>query len=675
MLFGDATEQQVRVMMKVLNMFCAASGEKVNLSKSKMLVSSNICIHKARILSKVCKIPLTTDFDKYLGTPMIHGRVTKSTYMDIISKAQAKLHAWENKPLSIAGRITLIKSVMSALPCYLMQTTFLPEFVTSELDKLIRTFLWGGTSESRKLHLINWDKICLPKDQGGLGLRKSRSVNLSFLAKLGWKILQDNDNLWIEVMKMKYLRKQDFLTVTIKGADSYTWKSIIKGRMILQQGLGMNVYNGKSTKFWLDEWLPGGALINKAIRVLTDKEANSHVADFLDATNNWDVNLLNGVVGKDTLDLIKAKWVDKHSPINDDIFWKHTDDGNFTVGSAYNSQLEKLPHPCSAWKNIWALPCTGKMKLFLWKIFQDALPTFAFLVNRNLSPSLTCFLCSDHEETISHAIRDCAKSKAVWLSVDGDLRQGNFFNLPLKDWLSCNVANKRNVQGVPWHTLFTTAAWLIWYWRNCQLHDQDFLWPPNACQQIWTKAREMRDVLCKFSSKLNYNANITWSKPSLQAVKLNVDASVNIGSGVALAGVIRDNKGAWLSGFSSNIGICSTITAELWAVYKGLHLCWDLGYKSVELETNSMQAVNKITTTPSKYDTNGNLLVAIQDIMKRNWQCIVKHVYRKANTCVDWMAKNAASFIHTLQVFEEPPQGLDPLLMADALGVARSRYM
>ncbi|XVF01987.1 hypothetical protein REPUB_Repub04eG0137300 [Reevesia pubescens] len=86
MLFGKATSAQVDIMMKVLNHFCEALGEKVSTSKSRMLVSSNMTHDQAMSLSNKCNIPLTKDFGKYLGAPMIHGRVTRKTYWDIISK-------------------------------------------------------------------------------------------------------------------------------------------------------------------------------------------------------------------------------------------------------------------------------------------------------------------------------------------------------------------------------------------------------------------------------------------------------------------------------------------------------------------------------------------------------------------------------------------------------------
>lgn len=128
MLFGEATENQLQTMMKVLGDFCSASGSKVSLEKSKFFVSANISHSRAMQLSDFCRIPLTKDLGKYLGAPMLHGRVTRQTYKDLLSRVQARLASWENKYLSMAGRVILIQSVLSTLSNYLMQTVYLPSF-------------------------------------------------------------------------------------------------------------------------------------------------------------------------------------------------------------------------------------------------------------------------------------------------------------------------------------------------------------------------------------------------------------------------------------------------------------------------------------------------------------------------------------------------------------------
>ncbi|XVF14568.1 hypothetical protein REPUB_Repub09cG0072300 [Reevesia pubescens] len=43
----------------------------------------------------------------------------------------------------------------------------------------------------------------------------------------------------------------------------------------------------------------------------------------------------------------------------------------------------------------------------------------------------------------------------------------------------------------------------------------------------------------------------------------------------------------WLFGFTYKVGICSIITVELWVAYQRPRLCWERGYRQVEIETDS----------------------------------------------------------------------------------------
>lgn len=90
--------------------------------------------------------------------------------------------------LSLAGRHILIQSSSSAIADYVMQGDLLPSLVYQEIGRANHNFLWGSTSEKRKIHLINWNIVTLPIDQGGLGIHAARPRNLALLAKLDWKL-------------------------------------------------------------------------------------------------------------------------------------------------------------------------------------------------------------------------------------------------------------------------------------------------------------------------------------------------------------------------------------------------------------------------------------------------------------------------------------------------------
>ncbi|KAI5333774.1 hypothetical protein L3X38_023906 [Prunus dulcis] len=58
----------------------------------------------------------------------------------------------------------------------------------------------------------------------------------------------------------------------------------------------------------------------------------------------------------------------------------------------------------------------------------------------------------------------------------------------------------------------------------------------------------------------------------------------------AAGGVLRDSSGQWMRGFAVNLGVGQVLEAELWGIYLGLKLAWDIGCSAVVLESNSATA-------------------------------------------------------------------------------------
>ena len=81
------------------------------------------------------------------------------------------------------GKEVLIKSVAQAVPFYTMSCFLLPKKLCEELIGMIRQFWWGQVKNEKKLAWLSWDKMCMPKDSGGLGFWDLRSFNLALLAK------------------------------------------------------------------------------------------------------------------------------------------------------------------------------------------------------------------------------------------------------------------------------------------------------------------------------------------------------------------------------------------------------------------------------------------------------------------------------------------------------------
>ena len=123
-LFVEASVEQILVIRACLDVFCEALGQRVNLTKSKILFSKNM---NETVMNDICRvgdIQRTLDFGTYLGFPTWQGRTSKASFVYLLDRVKARFAGWKAK-FSLAGRITLAKSVLNSLPFYFMQTQVL----------------------------------------------------------------------------------------------------------------------------------------------------------------------------------------------------------------------------------------------------------------------------------------------------------------------------------------------------------------------------------------------------------------------------------------------------------------------------------------------------------------------------------------------------------------------
>jgi hypothetical protein len=76
--------------------------------------------------------------------------------------------------------------------------------------------------------------------------------NQAFLANQGWRLLTEPDSLCARVLKACYFKENNFLSATCPKRASYTWRSIIKGRDLLREGLVWRIGDGASIRVMED---------------------------------------------------------------------------------------------------------------------------------------------------------------------------------------------------------------------------------------------------------------------------------------------------------------------------------------------------------------------------------------------------------------------------------------
>lgn len=203
-LFGSSDDEQIDLMKFIIDEFCVSSGHKVSGSKSNIFLSRQIPTRDAFRICNKLGYQLTDNLGKYLGVPLLHSRVNKSTYAYIEEKVKQKLSGWNARNFSLAGRITLAKAVLSSIPLYTMQTSQLPASLCSKLEKITRDFIWNSTVDQHRTSLVSRKKMCRPQQFCGCGLKKLSSQNQALLMKIGFALISRPDQLWVQVLRAKY---------------------------------------------------------------------------------------------------------------------------------------------------------------------------------------------------------------------------------------------------------------------------------------------------------------------------------------------------------------------------------------------------------------------------------------------------------------------------------------
>lgn len=196
-------------------------------------------------------------------------------------------------------------------------------------------YWWISQSYLKKIHWISWDKLCLPKELGGMGFKDLESFNQALLAKQGWKLINQQESLMARFLKRKYYPHSDFLEAPMGERPSFAWRSFLFGRELLQEGLKKQVGNGQGTRVWIDKWVHDPEMGMRAPWIKNNTfDVNLMVNSLIDpSTRKWNVQALQELFVPSDVALINAK-----QPILsrfDSFSWVHTRTRSMTVQSAY----------------------------------------------------------------------------------------------------------------------------------------------------------------------------------------------------------------------------------------------------------------------------------------------------------------------------------------------------
>ncbi|XP_035839862.1 uncharacterized protein LOC110913183 [Helianthus annuus] len=355
-----------------------------------------------------CK-PDTTPF-KYLGLNVGANMNRIINWHPVYEIFRACLSKWKAKLLSIGGRVVLIKSVMESLPNYYFSLYKAPNKVITNLEAMIKRFLWGGSIEERKMHWVAWDRVSCHKKEGGLGLKKLKEINTTLLIK--W----DGGTKRKTIVFGRELLMRSIL-VGWGGSVSFSRKAsmgfgTISRSYLLIPRLGIFLFG----------------TLSKLLAILVDVRVTSEA-------DRW-------------------RWTSDSS-------------GSFSVKS-----VKKLLYEAVDTENRyildWCKWAAAKVNIHSWRMEMEKIPTGVALKYRNVQiGDPLCPLCGSNEESVERIFIACQVASVIWNGVSSWCKIPNIFAFSIRDLLrihkeiSASECKKEAVQSI-----IMIGCWSLWRARN-----------------------------------------------------------------------------------------------------------------------------------------------------------------------------------------------------------------
>jgi hypothetical protein len=337
---------------------------------------------------------------KYLGLPLSVHRLSKADLQPLVDKMARSVPAWSAALLKKSGRLIYINAKLAASPLYHMLSLDLPPWFFNVCNKLLRGFFWSATLQAQRGHcVVAWDRICEPKEIGGLGIKNLRILNHALRMRWRWFQLTDQEKPWAGLeFKLDEEAERMFKSCTT-----------------------FEVGNGQKLLFWTDRWLQGCSIEDMAPNLMKFVRPRARTMTVAAAMhgNEW----IAQIRGAPSIPAI-AEFVDVWTALGTvnlgteevRITWKLTDSRVYTAKSAYSAFFLGRIQDTAA-SHLWSAGAPLIHKLHTWFSLKDRLWTADRLERRGLDHPAMCVLCFQEPETSAHIATTCSFSRQIWYEI------------------------------------------------------------------------------------------------------------------------------------------------------------------------------------------------------------------------------------------------------------------
>ncbi|XP_026459118.1 uncharacterized protein LOC113359751 [Papaver somniferum] len=169
-LFSYAKMSSINNIKDIINKFCKASGQMVNLSKSSIHFNRRIEEGKKQQICNTMNMNVMPLEEKYLGINLFIERKKSNSFKSIKEKMQRRLIHWQAGITNQAGRSTQIQVVTNSKAQFQMSCFILPKKNINDLEAIQRRY-WWNRKQGKGGFLKSWESVNIPKRWEGMGFK------------------------------------------------------------------------------------------------------------------------------------------------------------------------------------------------------------------------------------------------------------------------------------------------------------------------------------------------------------------------------------------------------------------------------------------------------------------------------------------------------------------------
>lgn len=414
----------------------------------------------------------------------------------LLQQIKNKFSSWSSKALSFAGRLLLIKTVISGITTFWCSTFILPKACVKRINSLCGVFLWKGNIEESHTARVSWNVVTRPKNEGGLGINDLLLWNKSCCLRLIWLMFFQSGSIWVARFKEEVLHGDLSNLWTTVPNRRFSWQvnKLLKLSPLIYNWIYLRVSNGLSCRFWSDNWSLFGNM-----RSFLQLGANTSMGIPETATlaslyhnNSWRLPPARS-----------EEQVQLHTYLTTITFTEGQDsyewviDGrlnhSYSIGTVYHNLREQ--GPIVPWtQTVWNKGGIPRHSFLSWLFVLNRCPTRDRIIGWGLQSSPLCLLCNSASESRNHLFFECNFSWGLWGSLA--LRCGLS---PNRSWdgvmAQLQGQSRRSPKGMP--TLLCWQGCIYWLWseRNARLHRNIFRSVDAIARLI---DRQLRDKILSF---------------------------------------------------------------------------------------------------------------------------------------------------------------------------------